>query len=102
MDGVVGHLLAEGRSADAEKLGCGGELPLGLFEAGSDDLAFDGVRGGLVELAGEYRKKYETVASCYAGPHEIVAPASFLILQGPLLGRPAVACLQTDIEGERR
>ncbi len=29
-------------------------------------------------------------------------PADFMILPGPILGRPAVACLQTYIEGEKR
>ena len=58
-------------------------------------------RDDLLDLAAMYRNKYETVSSWYAGPYPIVAPASFLVLHGPLLGRPAVACLQPYIEGEK-
>ncbi len=59
-------------------------------------------RDSLLELAAIYRKKYQTVSSWYAGKYEIVVPADFLLLQGPMLGLPVVACLQPYIEGETR
>jgi hypothetical protein len=58
----------------------------------------DGLRG----LATVYKAKYDTVSSWYAGPYDIVLPASFLLLHSPLLGRPAVACVQPYVEGEKR
>ena len=59
-------------------------------------------RDTLLELSTVYRNKYETVSSWYAGPYDIVVPASFLVLHAPLLGRPAVGCLQWYVEGEKR
>ncbi len=54
------------------------------------------------ELLGSYRQRYETIRSWYAASPDIVWPADFMILPGPILGRPAVACLQTYIEGEKK
>ncbi len=55
----------------------------------------------LVRLAAWYRQKHRTVSSWYPGPFSIVAPAGFVVLHGPLLARPGVACLQPYIEGMR-
>jgi hypothetical protein len=54
----------------------------------------------LLEIADLYRKKYEAVATWYDGALNIVPDAVFLVFHGPLLGLPAVACLQTYIAGE--
>ena len=59
-------------------------------------------RGRLLDLARVYKKKYETVSSWYAGPYDIVVPASFLTLHAPLLGRSAVGCLQSYIGGDKQ
>ena len=56
----------------------------------------------LLRLANEFRTKYETVASWYSEGPELVAQASFVVFHGPLLGMPAVACVQRYIDGERR
>lgn len=58
-------------------------------------------RSGLVALAREFRGKFATVSSWYRG-REVVVPSRYAVLHGPLLGRPAVACLQPAIEGETR
>ncbi len=53
-------------------------------------------------LARHFRLKYESVAGWYRGPHALVPDTAYLILQGPLLGRPAVAALQAYIPGEKK
>ena len=53
----------------------------------------------LAQQAEEFRDRYEMVARWY-GDSSLVVPTSFLILRGPLLGLPAVACLQPMIGGE--
>ncbi|MGH7150483.1 MAG: hypothetical protein ACREIU_07290, partial [Planctomycetota bacterium] len=50
----------------------------------------------LVRAAAWYRSKYDRVVGWYG---EIVLPARFLVVQGPLLGRPAVACVQKYLPG---
>ncbi len=59
-------------------------------------------RESLVELAAEYRDRWKAIASWYEGPYDVVAPARYLILHGPLLGQPAVACVQPYFGGEKR
>lgn len=49
--------------------------------------------------AEDFRDRYEMVARWYADS-SLVVPTSFVILRGPLLGLPAVACLQPRIAGE--
>jgi hypothetical protein len=56
----------------------------------------------LWQLAGMFKRKYETLHSWYGGPLEIMEPAAFLILHGPVLGHPAVVCLQSYVEGEKK
>lgn len=53
-------------------------------------------RENLVKLAGEYREKLTRVSRVYG---DLVLPASYLILHGPILRRPAVAALQEFLEG---
>jgi hypothetical protein len=53
----------------------------------------------LVRQAEEFRDRYEMVARWYADS-SLIVPTSFVILRGPLLGLPAVACLQPMVAGE--
>lgn len=53
----------------------------------------------LARQAEEFRDRYEMVARWYADS-SLIVPTSFVILRGPLLGLPAVACLQPLIAGE--
>lgn len=53
----------------------------------------------LVQQAEEFRDRYEMVARWYADS-SLIVPSSFVILRGPLLGLPAVACLQPLISGQ--
>lgn len=46
----------------------------------------------------EYRRKYELATSWFG---DIVLPSTYVLLHAPLLGTPAVACIQTHV-GERR
>ncbi len=59
-------------------------------------------RASLEELAGWYRGKYETMRAWYAEAPDLVWPSEFLIVPGPIRGRPAVACLQDRLEGPLR
>ena len=52
-------------------------------------------RENLVKLAGEYREKLERVALVYG---DLVLPARYLIVHGPILRRPAVAAVQDFLE----
>lgn len=52
-------------------------------------------RENLLKLAGEYREKLERVALVYG---DVVLPASYLIVHGPILRRPAVAAVQDFLE----
>ncbi len=54
----------------------------------------------LASLIEMYRAKYETIRSWYDGVTELVWPAEFMTLPGPVLGRPAIACVQDYIDGE--
>jgi hypothetical protein len=45
----------------------------------------------LLHLARRYRLRYESLRAQFG---ELVLPAQFLVLHGPLRGRPAVACVQ--------
>ncbi|HET6202581.1 MAG TPA: hypothetical protein VFI25_07235 [Planctomycetota bacterium] len=53
----------------------------------------------LIRAAREYRSKYERMAGWFGG---LVLPALFLVVHGPLLRRPAVACLQRYVGSRRR
>ena len=59
-------------------------------------------RDDLVKLALEFRTKYETVAAWYADRADIVAPAEYVILAGPLRAYPSVAGLQVYVQEEMR
>ena len=61
-----------------------------------------GQRGAALQgLAREFSAKHQTVASWYGGGPSVVEPARFIMLHGPLLSQPAVACVQRFIEGEK-
>ncbi|MCI0585485.1 MAG: hypothetical protein L0323_01435 [Planctomycetes bacterium] len=53
----------------------------------------------LVQAAAWYRSKYERVVGWYG---DIVLPARYLVVHGPLLGRPGVACVQRYLPGMDR
>lgn len=55
----------------------------------------------LLERARAYRERYARICSWYAGVDGLVPPSSHLVIQAPLLGLPAVACLQPYLAGER-
>ncbi len=52
---------------------------------------------GLVE---EFRQRYDVIRSWYDGLPGLVWPGEFIVLRGPILGRPAVACVQDYIDDE--
>ncbi len=54
-------------------------------------------RSGLWQVARRYRARYRQLSSWFGS---LVLPAEFLVLHGPLLARPAVACLQECLQGE--
>ncbi len=57
----------------------------------------------LSAIAGEFHRKYQIVSDWFRHENfQIVPPAVFLILQGPMLGKPAAATLQPFIIGEKR
>jgi hypothetical protein len=51
-------------------------------------------RETLLTLAAYFKAKHDALACWYAGPLSPVLASSFLVLRGPLLGRPAVAVVQ--------
>lgn len=55
----------------------------------------------LAHIANHFKTKYETVCSWYNGRVNLVPPAYFLILHGPLLSSPSAAVLQTYIQGHK-
>jgi hypothetical protein len=57
---------------------------------------------GLLEVANEFRRKYELVSSWYNGDFDLVARGEFLILNSPLLGSPGAAISQQYIYGEKK
>jgi hypothetical protein len=54
------------------------------------------------EIAAYYAERYRTVARWYAGTPGLVTPSAFLILPGPILGRPVAAVVQPLLRGPRR
>jgi hypothetical protein len=55
----------------------------------------------LEAITGHFKGKYETVCSWYNGRCNLVPPAHFLILHGPILSSPAAAVLQPYIHGRK-
>jgi hypothetical protein len=55
----------------------------------------------LAHIADHFKAKYETVCSWYNGRINLVPPAHFLILHGPLFSSPSAAVLQPYIEGHK-
>ncbi len=53
-------------------------------------------------VAAYYAGRYRTVSGWYAGVAGLVAPSAFLILPGPILGRPVAAAVQPFLEGRKR
>lgn len=94
---------------DIRVIGAGSGSTVFLLETGSGRRVLKAYRrtlgarpDRLRELARFYQEKHETVSAWYRGSCNPVLPAAFLVLHGPLLGRPAVACLQPFLEGELR
>lgn len=56
----------------------------------------------LPEVVRTFREKYETVSGWYESTPGLVWPAEFSVLDGPILGRPALACVQDYVAGEMR
>jgi hypothetical protein len=56
---------------------------------------------GLAQIARHFKSKYETVCSWYNGRFDLVPKATFLIIYGHILGRPAAAVLQAYIQGKK-
>jgi hypothetical protein len=56
----------------------------------------------LQTLLAEYQDKYDTIRAWYEGDPDLVWPAEFMVLPGPILGRPAVACVQEYIDDNTR
>jgi hypothetical protein len=55
----------------------------------------------LDQIANHFKEKYETVSSWYNGRFNLVPPAHFLILYGPIFSSPAAAVLQPFIHGRK-
>ncbi len=106
------RLLRPGRlpfAAEAELLASGSGSTVLLLRADPPSLVVKAYRrtvgsgpDELARLALGYRGKFETVSSWYREDGRLVVPGSFLVLHGPLLARPAVACVQPYLEGEKR
>ena len=95
-------------SPSVELLGSGSGATVFLLPTAADRFVLKAYRrtigqgsDALLELAKEFRWKYETVSSWYSDSHDIVARASFVILHSPLLGQPAVACVQRYVDAEK-
>jgi hypothetical protein len=58
--------------------------------------------GGLLKIAKGSRGRRETVSSWYNGEFELLPRAEYVILNGPILGSPATAMLQSYIYGEKK
>lgn len=56
----------------------------------------------LPRVVRRFREKYEIVSEWYEATPGLVWPAEFVLLDGPILGRPALACVQEYIAGEMR
>lgn len=56
----------------------------------------------LPQVVRMFREKYEIVSEWYESTPGVVWPAEFVILDGPIFGRPALACVQDYIDGEMR
>jgi hypothetical protein len=56
----------------------------------------------LPEVLDRYRAQYDEVCRLYRNAPGVVWPAEFLIIGGPILDRPAVACVQEYIADELR
>ena len=54
----------------------------------------------LAELVAWFRDKYDCIRSWYEEVVGLVWPSEFVLLPGPILGRPAVACVQQYIDQE--
>lgn len=62
-----------------------------------------GARGDAMPgLLQRYRDQYEEVRGIYAAAPGVVWPAEFMVIGGPILDRPAVACVQEFIAGGLR
>jgi len=92
-----------------EVIGAGSGSTVFLLEAGGVRMVLKAYRktlgasaDRLLEFAAFYKGKYDTVSTWYRGPYPIVLPAAFVVLHSPLLGQPAVACLQPYLEEEKR
>ncbi len=59
-------------------------------------------RNRLPEVLNRYRAQYEQVCQLYRDAPGVVWPAEFMIIGGPILDRPAVACVQEYIAGGLR
>lgn len=60
------------------------------------------LRNGLLEIAGHYKKNYESMLLWYGDFPGLVPPMEFLVLEGfPLIG-PVAASLQPYIHGEKK
>jgi hypothetical protein len=59
-------------------------------------------RDRLPEVLDRYREQYDQVCGLYRDVPGVVWPAEFMIIGGPILDRPAVACVQEYIAGELR
>ena len=53
-------------------------------------------------VAAYYADRYRTVSAWYAGVRGLVVRSAFLLLPGPILGRPVAAVVQPFLEGPRR
>jgi hypothetical protein len=56
-------------------------------------------RRRLPDLLEQYRQKYEEMRRLYLDAPGVVWPAEYAIVGGPILSRPAVACIQEFIPG---
>jgi hypothetical protein len=59
-------------------------------------------RDRLPALLESYRRQYEEVREIFAGAPGVVWPSEYLVIEGPILERPAVACVQDHIAGPMR
>ncbi len=94
------------RGARVSLLAYGSAATVFRIQAGPRDLVLKIYRDtlGLTEaqlrtIAATFRDTYEFMCSCFDG---LVPHSTYVVLHGPLLGKPAVAELQDHVAGEKR
>lgn len=100
LEGVV-EVLAFGSGSTVYRLrGAGPERAVGTSVLKVYRRSLGRRLPAVLELAEEFRAKYCTISAWYDGC-SVVLPTHFAVVHAPILGRPAVACMQPYIAEEK-